>query len=144
MLGACQGITNNQPRAAGVAASPNGFLVNWDYYNGRANSLALISNGGVVSAGPLLKPGLTDYSHAGRGAWTGSGFAFVWTAVDAVTTYGPGAPVVKLNALVSPFTPGATGAIQDMQAPGGRLSGYLYVVEGFTGKVIVRRFEDLR
>lgn len=75
---ALEGIATSQPRAAGVAASPDGFMVNWDYYDGQANSVALIGNDGGVSLGPPLKPGLTAYSHAGRGAWSGSSFVLAW------------------------------------------------------------------
>ncbi len=73
-----EGVAANQPRAAGATASPTGFLVNWDYYNGRANSLALLSNGAALTAGAPLKPGLTDYSHAGRSAWNGAAFVLAW------------------------------------------------------------------
>ena len=73
-----EGVASNQPRAAGVAAGPDGFLVNWDYYNGRANGLALISNAGALTNGPTLKPGLLGESSAGRGAWSGSAFVLAW------------------------------------------------------------------
>lgn len=64
------------------------------------------------------------------------------TAVDAYTTYGA-APSARLDALVAPFVAG--DAVQHIVAPRhGRLAGRLYIFDGNHGKVVVRRFEQLR
>lgn len=65
----------------------------------------------------------------------------VQTAIDSVTTY-TGVIQVNLNAVVTPFTPFTD--LQHVVAPSfGALEGFLFAVEGNTGKVIVRHFDGL-
>ena len=126
-----EGIVNNQPRAAGVAAGPDGFLVNWDYYNGRANTVALISNTGILTAGAYLKPGLLGESQRGRGAWNGSAFVLVWEdfqehpANSSIWAAELSGQAVATPALGAPTLRSDLSGIHDYYAPelvgGGRL-----------------------